>query len=175
VSSPSAPWVGLVVATLLAAAGHAQDGGARGHPLAGTWKFDPKASSDVSKLLAHFEANFLVRSLAGSVAPTNIITFKSDRMELKVESVINKHSTLVLDGATPTGDDMFGHAVSYTSTLEGEAVVSHGTVAGKDGKPEGLDMRRTVEPDGRMQLKMTITPTQGEAIEIRRVFNRVAP
>lgn len=166
----------IVVALLVGVAAHADDAGTGTHVLQGTWKLDSGASSDLAPVLEHFDANFVVRKFANSVAPTNTITWGAGRFELKVHAVtVTRVSSIVLDGTTPTADDLFGNPYTFTSALEGQAVVSRGFVTRKDGAKERLEMRRTVEPDGTMVLKTMIHPASGPALEVKRVFNRVAP
>ena len=177
----------VVLASLVGLAASAQDAGVSrdggvsdasgtpANPLAGTWKLDREASSDLTPVLAHFEASFVTRKVANSVAPTNVITWKGDRFELAVKAMVTRVSTVVLDGVTPTSDELFGNPYTFTSTLVGQAVVSHGHVARSAGVKEPLELRRAVEPDGRMQLRIIIAPDGGAPLEIRRVFNRVAP
>lgn len=164
----------LVVAVLsLGGASWAEDAGAP-PALAGTWLLDAERTSDPKPVLEHFQANFFVKRFARSVTPTNVITWNGDRFGLEVRAVtVTKRTTIVLDGKTPTADDIFGNPYEYTSLLVDGAVVSKGTVRRADGKQDELAMRRSVEPDGRMVLRMTITPPGEKPLEISRVFNRV--
>lgn len=161
-------------AALMATAALAQAPDAGTHPLAGRWKLDLEASSDPKDVLDHFEANFFIRRFARSVAPLNVIEWKGDRFELEVKAVgvYHRSSVVHLDGATSTSDEMFGSPYTFTSTRDGDAVVSTGTVK-RQGVDEGLAMRRTVEPDGTMRLQMTITPRAGPPLHLTRVFKRV--
>ncbi len=166
-------------AVLIAACGlglrvRAQDGGSP-DSLAGTWKLDDRASSDLAPVLAHYEAGLLVRRFASSVSPTNVIALQPDRLLIEVRALtVSRKNTVFFDGKTPTDDDLFGNPYRYTSVLEAGEVVSTGRV--KHGAEEdALSMRRFVTPEGQMVLQMTIAPPAGKPLEVRRVFNRVEP
>ncbi len=153
----------------------AEDAPAMAHPLAGKWKLDTGLSTDLSEVLTHFDANFVVRHFAKRVATVNTITFGADRFDLKVEaSGVSKTTAIVLDGKTETTDELFGNPYAFTSVREGEAVVSQGVVTLKGGKKERLALRRAVEADGRMVLAITLYPETGTPLVIKRVFNRLA-
>ena len=165
------PRLALLV-VVLAGAVRAQDGGVV-NPLHGTWKLDLGASSDVAPALDHFDANFFIRSFAKSVTPTNVITFDADRFKLEVQApMYSRVTTVVLDGRTVTADEMFGNPYTYTSTLDGGVVVSTGTVTVK-GVKERLELRRQVAPSGQMVLETDVYPPKGDAVHVKRVFNRV--
>lgn len=152
----------------------AADGGAA-HPLHGTWKLDLAASSDVTEVVAHFDAGFLIRAFAKSAAPTNVITWGGDRFELKVQvAAVTRVTTIVLDGKTETRDELFGNPYSYTSTLDGDAVVSRGCVTVKGGGCERLELRRHLEPNGMMALDIDLFPDKGPTLHLKRAFTRVA-
>ena len=169
----------LLAAALLALPAVAQSadaGAGASHPLAGTWKLDLQASSDPKPMLEHFSANFLVRGFSKSVETINVITWTGEGFALRVKAPLHdKRTQIHFDGKTPTKDEFFGNPYTYTSRLEGDAVVSTGTVLVNGGAEEGLAMRRLVEPDGRMVLYMTITPKEGKPLEVKRVFKRQAP
>ncbi len=164
----------LLASLLCTAQALAQDGGVPG-ALAGVWKLDAQASSDPAALLEHADADFLTRSFATSVRPTNRIAWQGDRFTLEVKAVtVTKNSTIVLDGKTPTSDDLFGSPYQYTSVLEGGAVVSRGEVRFRNGTTDTLAMRRTLEADGSMVLTTTLTAPDGKVFGVKRVFRRQA-
>lgn len=161
---------------VLGAAGRsfADEAPAPAHPLAGKWKLDTGLSTDLTEVLTHFGANFVVRHFAKRVAPVNTITFGADRLEVKVEaSGVTKTTPIVLDGKTETNDELFGNPYAYTSVREGEAVVSQGAVTLEGGKKERLALRRAVEADGRMVLAITLYQELAAPLVVKRVFNRL--
>lgn len=156
----------LALAMVLSAA----DGG---FPFEGTWKIDLAACSDLTPVFERYEPNFVVRKLAGVVAPTDIITFKKDRFELEVKAVIlNLKSTVVLDGKTPTADDFFGNPYTFTSVLDGGAVVSKGTITRPDGSKDPFELVRSIAADGAMVTRMEIAVPGKKPLVVKRVLRR---
>lgn len=150
----------------------AQDAGTASR-FAGTWKIDLEACSDPAPMLEHYEANIFIRKFARSIAPTNIITWKTNRFDLEVQApFFHRTTTVFLDGKTSTADDILGNPYEYTSVIAGEAIISKGLIKRKDGTNERFELTRTLEPNGTMVTRMTIFVKDGRPLEVKRVFKR---
>jgi hypothetical protein len=141
--------------------------------LAGEWRLDLEASSDPVPALERLDVSWVVRKAARSVRPRNRIDLKDGTLTNVMQSlIVTRTVTQKLDGATPTQEDFFGYALTYTSVVEGGAVVSRGSIdLKKDGKAP-VELRREVQPDGRMTLTIKVSPPEEQPLEIVRVFNR---
>lgn len=158
------------MAVLWACAVLAQDGGS---PFAGTWKIDLAACSDLTPVFDRYQPGFVVRKLSGVVAPVDTITWKGTSFDLDVKAVVlNLHTTVHLDGKTPTTDAFFGNPYTYTSVLEGGVVVSHGTITLPDGSKDRFQLQRTIAADGAMITLMTIDTQGGKPLVVKRVLRR---
>lgn len=141
--------------------------------LEGRWDLDLEASGDPTPLLDALEAGFIVRRAAHSVRPTHVIAVNEGGFDIKVKTLLmTNRRTVVLDGATATDDDFFGHAVTYTSRVEGERVVSTGTIdLGARGRVP-LTMERFIDAQGRMCLDIIVTTPGSGRLVASRVFTR---
>lgn len=141
--------------------------------LTGTWLLDLEKSSNPTPALERVGVNWLIRKAAASVRTTNVIVATEEKMTYEVKSSIaGRRLVLVFDGKTVTTDDFFGNALAYTSKVEGGAIVSNGTVDMKDRGKFPLELRRQVNADGTMSLRISIFPPNEEPVVLLRVFNR---
>jgi hypothetical protein len=134
---------------------------------------DLERSTDPGPVLERLDVPWLLRKIGPTVKVTNIIVTTPERLVIEVKSslVPSKRNTLVLDGSTPTNDDFFGHPFTYLVTVEGDTVVGRGHVTLKKEKVP-LELRRRVEEDGAMTLRIIVTPPGEKTIELVRVFKR---
>ncbi|MDP2271327.1 MAG: hypothetical protein Q8K32_11385 [Archangium sp.] len=142
--------------------------------LDGTWILDSERSSDTAPVLERLKVAWVLRKLAPTVRPINVIVTTAERATIEVKSGVlpSKRNTLVFDGVTPTVDDFFGNVLSYVVTLEGDTIVGRGHVTlEKEGKVP-LELRRRVEEDGAMTLRIIVTPSGEKPLELKRVFKR---
>ena len=142
--------------------------------LDGTWILDGERSSDTAPVLERLEVAWVLRKLAPTVRPINVIVTTAQRAIIEVKSGVlpSKRHTLVFDGVTPTVDDFFGNRLSYVVTLEGDTIVGRGHLTlEKEGKVP-LELRRRVEEDGAMTLRIIVAPPGEKTLELKRVFKR---
>lgn len=160
-----------MTALVLALCLTATDGGVSA--LDGTWVLDADRSTDPGPVLERLHVGWLLRKMAPTVKPTNVIVTAADRATVEVKSPIgSKRNVLVFDGVTPTNDDFFGNPLTYLVTIEGDTIVGRGHVTlEKEGKVP-LELRRRVEEDGAMTLRIIVTPPGESQIELKRVFKR---
>lgn len=149
----------------------ASDGGVSA--LDGTWVIDLERSTDPGPVLERFDVPWLLRKVGPTVKVTVVIVTTPERAVVSSKSslVPSKRNTLVFDGVTPTNDDFFGHPFRYLVTIEGDTIVGRGEVTLKQEKIP-LELRRRVEDDGSMTLRIIVTPPGEKTIEVVRVFKR---
>lgn len=134
---------------------------------------DLERSTDPAPVLERLGVSWLLRKVGPTVRTTNVIVTSADRATIEVKSSIaGRRNVLVFDGATPTKDDFFGNPLVYVVTVEGDTVVGRGHVTlEKEGKVP-LELRRRVEEDGAMTLRIIVTPAGEPPLELKRVFKR---
>lgn len=134
---------------------------------------DSERTTDPGPVLERLRVGWLLRKMAPTVRPTNVIVVTADRATVDVKSPIGtRRNTLVFDGTTPTTDDFFGNPLTYVVTIEGDTIVGRGHVTlEKEGRVP-LELRRRVEEDGVMTLRIIVSPAQEKQIELKRVFKR---
>ena len=124
-------------------------------------------------MLERLDVPWLLRKVGPTVRTTNIIVTTPERATIEVKSALvpTKRTSLVFDGVTETSDDFFGHPFSYVVNVEGDTIVCRGHVTLKKEKVP-LELRRRVEEDGAMTLRIIVTPPGEKTVEVVRVFNR---
>ncbi len=134
---------------------------------------DSERTTDPGPVLERLRVGWFLRKMAPTVRPTNVIVVTADRATVDVKSPIGtRRNTLVFDGTTPTTDDFFGNPLTYVVTIEGDTIVGRGHVTlEKEGRVP-LELRRRVEEDGVMTLRIIVSPAQEKQIELKRVFKR---
>lgn len=141
--------------------------------LEGTWVLDSERTTDPGPVLERLQVGWFLRKMAPAVKPINVIAVTAERATVDVKSPIGtRRNTLVFDGTTPTNDDFFGNPLTYVVTIEGDTIVGKGHVTlPKEGKVP-LELRRRVEEDGVMTLRIIVQPPGEKQIELKRVFKR---
>lgn len=134
---------------------------------------DAERTTDPGPVLERLQVGWFLRKMAPTVKPTNVIVTSADRATVEVKSPIgSRRNTLVFDGTTPTTDDFFGNPLIYVVTLEGDTIVGRGHVTlPKEGKVP-LELRRRVDEEGFMTLRIIVSPPAEKQIELKRVFKR---
>jgi hypothetical protein len=141
--------------------------------LDGTWVLDLERSTDPGPVLERLGVAWLLRKVGPTVRTTNVIVTSADRVTIEVKSAIGgRRNVLVFDGTTPTRDDFFGNPLSYVVTLEGDTIVGRGHVTLEKEGEVPLELRRRVEEDGSMTLRIVVTPAGEKPVELKRVFKR---
>lgn len=135
---------------------------------AGTWELDPDASDNLAPLASAL--GFSKWMLAMMPAkPVQELSIDGDALVITAQGMKGRRSErFSVDGKTPTRAELMGMPFEVTSTVEGGALLSSGTLETK-GKRLPLLLRRTVEGN-----TMRVAITLGE-LKVMRVFNRLAP
>ena len=137
--------------------------------LAGTWELDPDASDDPGPMMEAMGVPTALKLLAPK-KPKQTLAVSNGTVSVTANGLKGKRTEVfTLDGKTPNKADVMGIALELTSTLEGEVVVSRGTLASADGGRESLITRRSVSGD-----RMTVVTSIGSR-QLKRVFRRLPP
>lgn len=141
--------------------------------LDGTWLLDLERTTDPGPVLERLKVGWVLRKVGPTVRFTNVIVTTATRATIEVKSTLGgRRNVLVFDGTTPTVDDFFGNPLTYTVTIEGDTIVGRGHLTlEKEGKVP-LELRRRVEEDGSMTLRIIVTPPGEPQLEMKRVFKR---
>ena len=65
-----------------------------------------------------------------------------------------------------------GNRLSYAVTLEGDTIVGRGHLTLEKEGEVSLELRRRVEEDGAMRLRIIVAPPGEKTLELKRVFKR---
>lgn len=135
---------------------------------------DTERSTDPGPVLERFDVPWLLRKIGPTVKVTVVIVTTQEKAVISSKSTLvpSKRNTLVFDGVTPTNDEFFGHPFSYLVTIEGDTIVGRGEVTLKNKGKIPLELRRRVDDDGTMQLRIIVSPPGEKTIEVVRVFKR---
>jgi hypothetical protein len=136
--------------------------------IVGTWNLDLERSDDPGPLMERLGVPWLFRVLAPKVVQQEII-FEPGRVHIRVSGQ-GKDEVLAVDGKTESRTELVGNPLVLVSRVEGDAIVSEGTVV-IEGKP--LAVKSVRRATGR---EMTVTNTFGtgpEALVFRRLFVRM--
>jgi hypothetical protein len=138
--------------------------------LVGTWELDRERSDDPGPLLVRLGVPWIVRPLASRVAQHEII-LEPGIVIIRVSGQ-SRDEVLTVDGKTPSHSELVGSPLVLVSRVDGDAIVSEGTLT-IDGRPLATTSVRRAR--GR-ELHVTNTFGKGaDAIVFRRVFQKVAP
>ncbi|MBM4280701.1 MAG: hypothetical protein FJ137_08030 [Deltaproteobacteria bacterium] len=137
--------------------------------LVGTWDLDVARSDDPGPLLQRLGVPWLFRVLAPRVVQREIIVQPS-RVRIRV-SGRPRDEVLTVDGKTPSYTELVGSPLVLVSRVEGDAIVSEGTVT-IDGRPLAV---KSVRQATTSEMRVTNTFGSGpDALVFRRVFVRAA-
>jgi hypothetical protein len=136
--------------------------------IVGTWELDHARSDDPGPLLERLGVPWLFRVLAPKVVQQEII-LEPGRVHIRVSGQ-SRDEVLTIDGKTPARTELVGHPLVLVSRVEGDAIVSEGTVT-IDGVPLAV---RSVRRATAREMHVTNTFGTGPgAVVFRRVFLRV--
>lgn len=134
----------------------------------GTWDLDLARSDDPGPLLERLGVPWLFRLLAPKAVQQEIIV-EPGRVQIRVSGQ-RKDELLTVDGKTPSRTELVGSPLVLVSRVEGDAIVSEGTVT-IDGKPLAV---KSVRQASAREMHVTNTFGTGpDAIVFHRVFVRV--
>ncbi len=153
------------------------DAGVPSHPLEGVWKLDLEKSTDTEPILESLGMSWFVRKAAKSVRPVHRIRMNevngAPTLFVEIDATVSKKRfQLVLDGKTPTDDEFFGDAFSFTTQLEKGVFVSKGRMK-DEAKKAGIGLRRELLENGLMRYQISLLRDGKEPIVIDRIFQRV--
>jgi hypothetical protein len=135
--------------------------------IVGTWNLDLERSDDPGPLLERLGVPWLLRKLAPRVVQQEIIV-ESGRVHIRVSDQ-KKDEVLTVDGKTPAHTELVGNPLVLLSRVEGDAIVSEGTIT-IDGRQLAV---RSVRQATASEMRVTNTFGSGpDALVFRRVFVR---
>lgn len=153
------------------------DGGLPSHPLEGVWKLDLEKSTDTEPILEQLGMSWFVRKAAKTVRPVHRIRMNevggTPTLFVEIDATVSKKRfQLVLDGKTPTDDEFFGDAFSFTTELKDGVFLSKGRMKDEE-KKAGIALRRELLASGLMRYQISLLRDGKEPIVIDRVFQRL--
>ena len=139
--------------------------------LAGVWSLDAAASDAPDALLKALGRSSMERAMARRIKKvTQTVSVGDGWIEVKNSNALRTETTRTLLG-TPSEVSLMGQAMTLVAKVEGNAVVSTGTLA-LDGGDAAFVASRSLGDADTMVLSFSLTPASGEAVKLRRVFRR---
>lgn len=136
--------------------------------LVGVWTLDVAASSDPAPVLAKLGVPSFLASASGS--STQTLSIVGDDLVVTVDGAFGERTeTVDFDQKKAYTGSMFGYDYRVFPKLDGEAVVSAGTIR-IGGKDQFFQTRRTAA--GAVMTIETTIGTGAEAVTLRRVFRK---
>lgn len=141
----------------------------------GTWELDKKASDPIDHMIELMEVPWYLRALANTFTPTFIIAVDGKGFDWSSKTPLgSKTQHLRADGVAYPGEDQLDRKFTQTSrwTPAGGLVVDRTTEI-PSGKKVAVQSNWTVDGNT-MTNQMKVTPPDGKAFELKRVFEREA-